>query len=435
MKMLDASEYPKRREELTKRLGENSAILLASGSEKTRNADTHFRFRVDSDFYYLTGFAEPEAVFLLRPGHDEPSVLFCQDRDPLMEQWEGKRLGPERAPEALKIAKAYSIKELHEKLPALLSGVETLHFPIGRYEWLDQAVGKWQRELKAKERRGPRAPLNWSDVDRVLHSMRQIKSKAEIEQMRAVADISVAAHKAAMSLSRPGIWEYELEAAIMHKFMMHGCQAAAYPSIVAGGENANILHYISNNQVIKDGDLVLIDAGGELDAYAADITRTFPVNGQFTSAQKDVYNIVLQAQLKAIDAIKPGVPYKSYHQAALNVLVDGLISLGMLKGSVEENIESEAYKRFYMHGTGHYLGMDVHDVGSYVCGKESIEMQVGMAVTVEPGLYIPNDDDIPEAYRGIGIRIEDDIIVTENGTHNLTVAAPKTVEEIESWMA
>jgi Xaa-Pro aminopeptidase len=436
MKMLDASEYPKRRQELMNRIGENSAIILASGAEQTRNADTHYRFRVDSDFYYLTGFDEPEAVFIVRPGLDcGASVLFCQDRDPLLEQWEGTRLGTERAPSELSIAKAYSIKDIDEIMPTLIDGVENLHFPIGRYAWLDKAVGRWQRTLKSRERKGSRAPLNWSDIDRILHTMRRIKSHAEFEQMWAVAEITASAHRNAMSIARPGCWEYELDAVIQHEFMKHGCQSAAYPTIVAGGVNANILHYIRNNQRIADGELVLIDAGGELDYYAADVTRTFPVNGRFSEPQKRVYNIVLDAQLKAIDSIKPGVPYDLYHNVATKVLIEGLQSLGMLSGTVEEILESGSYKRFYMHRTGHYLGMDVHDVGSYKDGSEWVKLKSGMVVTVEPGLYIPSDDDIPEEYRGIGIRIEDDIVVTEQGSNNLTYAAPKTIEEIETWMA
>lgn len=436
MKMLDGSEYPKRRQELMEKLGENSAILVAAGGEKIRNADTHYRFRVDSDFYYLTGFNEPEAIFLVRPGMDcGASVLFCQDRDPMLEQWEGKRLGPERAPSELSIAQAFSIKELDEHMPKLLDGVENLYFPIGRYAWLDKAVGRWQRILKSRERKGSVAPLNWADVDRILHSMRRIKSHAEFEQMWAVAEITASAHRCAMAAAKPDCWEYELDAVIQHEFMKHGCIAAAYPTIVAGGANANILHYISNNQRISDGQLVLIDAGGELDCYAADVTRTFPVNGIFSEPQKMIYNLVLESQLRAIESIQPGVPYDTYHNTAVEVLVQGLQSLGLLNGSTDEIMETESYKRFYMHRTGHFLGMDVHDVGSYKDGTKWEPLQSGMVVTVEPGLYIPEDDDIPEEFRGIGVRIEDDIVVTDNGSNNLTYAAPKSVEEIEAWMA
>lgn len=436
MKMLDTSEYPKRRQTLMDRLGENSAIILASGTEKTRNADTHFKFRVDSDFYYLTGFDEPDAVFLVRPGLDcGASVLFCKDRDPAMEQWEGARMGPERAPAKLSIAKAFSINDLDQKMPDLLNGVENLYFPIGRYAWLDNAVGRWQQTLKKRERKGCVAPLNWSDIDRILHAMRCIKSHAEFEQMWAIAEITAAAHRRAMSAAYPDCWEYELEAAIQHEFTKHGCQAAAYPSIVAGGANANILHYIRNNQQIRNGELVLIDAGGELDCYAADVTRTFPVNGQFSAPQKELYNIVLKAQLDSISSIRPGVPYDTYHNVAVKTLVEGLQSLKLLQGSYEEIMETESYKRFFMHRTGHFLGMDVHDVGSYKENQQWIKLKSGMVVTVEPGLYIPDMPDIPEAYRGIGIRIEDDIVVTEQGSNNLTYAAPKTIEEIETWMS
>lgn len=436
MKTLDRSEYPKRRQELIDTLGENSAIIVAAGGEKTRNADTHYRFRVDSDFYYLTGFNEPEAVFLLRPGMDcGASVLFCHEKDPAFEQWEGKRLGPSMAPAELSIAQAFPLKDINEHMPKLLDGVENLYFPIGRYAWLDKAVGRWQRVLKMRERKGSLAPLNWGDVDRILHSMRRIKSHAEFEQMWAVAEITASAHRCAMAAARPGCWEYELDAAIQHEFMKHGCIAAAYPSIVAGGANANILHYINNNQQIADGDLVLIDAGGELDCYAADVTRTFPINGVFSSPQRTVYNLVLDAQLKAIESIKPGVPYDTYHNVAVQVLVEGMQSLGLLRGTVDEIMETEAYKRFYMHRTGHFLGMDVHDVGSYKNGDKWAPLQAGMVVTVEPGIYIPNDEDIPEEFRGIGVRIEDDIVVTEKGSNNLTYAAPKTIEEIETWMS
>ena len=321
-------------------------------------------------------------------------------------------------------------------MPKLLDGVEHLHFPMGRYEWLDDAVGRWQKTLKHQERKGLKAPVHWSDVDNLLHEMRCIKSHAEFEQMWAVAEITAHAHRCAMKAAKPGCWEYQLEGVIVSELLKQGCNAPAYPSIVAGGSNANILHYIENTQQIKDGDLVLIDAGGELDCYAADITRTFPINGKFSPAQKTIYEIVLKAQEAAIDVLKPGIPYDSFHNAALEVLVEGLIDIGLLLGNVEDNIKEETYKPFFMHRTGHYLGMDVHDVGVYKANNEWVHLRAGMVVTVEPGLYIPdNDPNIPEEYRGIGVRIEDDIVITDKGSNNLTYAAPKTVEDIEAWMA
>jgi len=437
MKRLDISEYPKRRQELMDKLGSDSAIILASGRESIRNADTHYRFRVDSDFYYLTGFKEPDAIFILRPGLDcGASVLFCLPRDPAMEQWVGRRIGPDRAPAELNMAAAFPIDQLDNEMPKLLDGVENLYFPIGRYEWLDEAVGRWQRTLKAQERKGVKAPVNWSDVDQYVHDMRCIKSHAEFEQMWAVAEITAHAHRCAMKAAIPDCWEYQLEGVLISEFVKQGCPAPAYPSIVAGGANACILHYIENNQQIKDGDLVLIDAGGELDCYAADVTRTFPVNGKFSQPQKTLYEIVLKAQEAAIDTIKPGVPFDTFHNAALEVLVEGLIELGFLNGSVAQNIKDGTYKQFYMHRTGHYLGMDVHDVGRYKSNKNWVKLKAGMMITVEPGLYIPeNDPNIPLEYRGIGIRIEDDVVVTEQGCTVLTNAAPKTVVEIEELMA
>jgi len=436
MKKLDGSEYLKRRQSLIQRLGDNSAIVLASGREKIRNADTHFPFRVDSDFYYVTGFDEPDAIFVLRPGTDiGASILFCRPRDPAKEQWDGYRLGPEQAPSELSIAKAFDIAEIDTKMPELLNGVENFYYPIGRYDWLDRAVGRWQRTMKSKARAGVRAPQTWADVDRLIHSMRSIKTAAEIEQMSVVAQITAEAHQRAMSIAVPGIWEYQLSAVLTYEFMHQGCQAAAYPSIVAGGNNANILHYVTNNQQIEDGALVLIDAGGELDGYAADVTRTFPINGRFSEAQRQVYEIVLDAQLQAIDVIKPGVAFDQFHKVAVKVLVEGLHTLGLLEGNVEESIENEVYKRFYMHRTGHFLGMDVHDVGSYKDRDKWHDLKPGMVVTVEPGLYIPDAPDIPEQYRGIGIRIEDDIVVTAKGNQNLTLAAPKTIDDIEQLMA
>lgn len=436
MKMLDASEYPKRRQELMSRMSENAAVIVVSGVEKIRNADTHFRFRADSDFYYLTGFNEPNAVFLVRPGLEcGASVLFCQEIDPLLEQWEGKRLGVEQAPSALSIAKAFALQELDREMPKLLDGVDTLYFPIGRYEWLDKSIGRWQCDLKSQRRNGAQPPVSWSDIDHLVHAMRCVKSRAELDHMAAIADITVAAHRQAMSVAKPGCWEYELNAAIMHEFFKAGCESEAYPTIVAGGINANILHYIRNNQQIADGDLVLIDAGAELDCYAADVTRTFPVNGQFSTPQKEIYSIVLDAQQQAIESIKPGVAYDHFHTVATDVLIEGLQSLGLLQGTLEEIMQSQSYKRFYMHKTGHFLGMDVHDVGLYKEGQQWLALRAGMVVTVEPGLYIPDDDDIPEVYRGIGVRIEDDIVVTDTGALNLTQGAPKTIAEIESLMA
>ena len=426
--------FAHRRARLLEQMGDDAIAIIATRAEMYRNRDADYKFRADSSFYYLTGFAEPEAVAVLQTGSDQPYTLFCRERNREMEIWNGLRAGIEGAVSQFAADQAFTIEQLDEQIIALLSGKKRLYVRLGQDAAFDLRVTGWLKKIAANQRQGGQGPVEIIQLDSLLDEMRLFKDTHEIDLMRRAAQISAQAHVRAMQQVKPGMMEYQLEAELLYIFAQNGCQTA-YNSIVGGGANGCILHYVENNQPLKDGDLVLIDAGAELDHYAADITRTFPVNGKFLPEQKALYELVLKAQLAAIEATKPGNHYRLPHETAVRILTEGLVELGLLQGNVDELISSEAYRQFYMHGTGHWLGMDVHDVGSYKLNNEWRPYQPGMVVTVEPGLYIAPDDDSVEArWRGIGIRIEDDVLVTESGNEVLTCDVPKTVEEIEALM-
>ncbi|TEU30060.1 Xaa-Pro aminopeptidase [Alkanindiges illinoisensis] len=426
--------FAHRRARLLEQMGDDAIAIIATRAEMYRNRDADYKFRADSSFYYLTGFAEPEAVAVLQTGSDQPYTLFCRERNREMEIWNGLRAGTEGALSQYATDQAFTIEQLDEQIISLLSGKKRLYVRLGQDAAFDLRVTGWLKKIAANQRQGGQGLVEIIQLDSLLDEMRLFKDTHEIDLMRRAAQISAQAHVRAMQQVKPGMMEYQLEAELLYIFAQNGCQTA-YNSIVGGGANGCILHYVENNQPLKDGDLVLIDAGAELDHYAADITRTFPVNGKFSPEQKALYELVLKAQLAAIEATKPGNHYRLPHETAVQILTEGLVELGLLQGDVDELIASEAYRQFYMHGTGHWLGMDVHDVGSYKLNNEWRPYQPGMVVTVEPGLYIaPDDDSVDARWRGIGIRIEDDVLVTESGNEVLTCDVPKTVEEIEALM-
>jgi Xaa-Pro aminopeptidase len=430
------SQFAERRQRFMERMDGGVAVFFAAPS-RTRSNDTEYRYRQDSTFHYLTGFGEPGAAAVLRPGHPEhPYVLFVRPRNRERETWEGRRAGPEGAVARYGADAAYPIDELKTRMPDLLENAEKVYVAMGEDPERDALVLGAVRTLKAKVRRGVTAPSSFLDPAAVVNEMRLKKSPPELDAMRRAAAISSQAHREAMRALRPGLHEYEIEAIIEYAFRRHGAAAPAYSTIVGSGVNATILHYVENRDVCRDGDLLLVDAGAEFDGYSADITRTVPVNGRFSPVQKRAYEIVLAAQLAAIDRARAGTPFDAVHAAALDVLVDGLVTLGVLSGKREELIASEAYKPYYMHQTSHWLGLDVHDVGSYRTGEVWRPLEPGMVLTVEPGLYFAEDqEDVPPALRGMGIRIEDDVLVTSGAPEVLTAAAPKTVDDVESVMA
>lgn len=427
------SVYMDRRTRLLAQMQRGIAII-PTAPEVARNADTHYGYRHDSNFYYLSGFTEPEAVLVMIAGGTPRSILFCCEKNLEREIWDGHRFGPDAAQEQFGFDAAYPIEQLDEKLAELMGNQPALFYPLGFDAGWDQRILGLRNSVLQKVRGGIRAPDDISDVRALLNEMRLFKDGHELGIMRGAAAISTTAHKRAMRFTRPDRFEYQVEAELLHEFCSHGARNPAYTSIVAGGANACVLHYVGNNAVLKDGDLLLIDAGCELDGYASDITRTFPVNGKFSAAQKAVYEIVLAAQTAAIAAATPKQAWNAPHDAALRVLAQGFIDLKLCSGSVDGVLESESYKRFYMHRTGHWLGMDVHDVGDYKIGNDWRALQPGMVLTVEPGCYIRPADDVPMALWNIGIRIEDDVVITENGNEVLTDAAPKTVADIEELM-
>ncbi len=430
---IDPTIYVKRREGLLEKMQRGIAII-PTAPEVARNGDTHYSYRYDSNFHYLSGFSEPEAVLVLISGDEKRSILFCREKNPEREVWDGFRVGPDAAKELYGFDATHPIDHLDERLIELIGNQPALFYPVGHNPAWDQRILKLRSEVQAKIRSGIRAPNEIHDVRTLLNEMRLFKDEHELMLMRHAAEISSHAHRRAMQFARPGQFEYQVEAELLHEFCRHGARQPAYPSIVAGGANACVLHYIGNNTRLKDGDLLLIDAGCELDGYASDITRTFPVNGQFLPAQKDVYEIVLAAQTAAIAAARPGKAWNAPHDAALRVLAQGFIDLKLCKGSVDEVLEKESYRRFYMHRTGHWLGMDVHDVGDYKTGDNWRKLLPGMVFTVEPGCYIRPADDVPLALWNIGIRIEDDVAITELGNEVLSNAAPKAAADIEELM-
>ena len=409
-------------------------MILAQAPEAIRNRDTHYPYRYDSYFHWLSGFPEPEAVLVLVAGRRPRQILFCRDKNPEREMWDGHRYGPKAAAEAFGFDAAYSIDQLDRRIGRYLADRPCLHYLIGREPAWDVRVLGWLNDVRARARSGVRAPELLVDARGLLDELRLRKDAHELSRMRRAADISAAAHRRAMRAVAAGRHEYEIEAELQYEFRRHGAAAPAYTPIVAGGANACVLHYIANDQRLRDGDLLLIDAGAEYEGYAADITRTFPVNGRFSPAQRTVYEIVLAAQAAAIAEVRPGRPWNAPHEAAVRVLTQGLKDMKLLKGDLDGLIEREAYKPYYMHRTGHWLGMDVHDAGEYKLDGHWRAFEPGMTCTVEPGLYLRADQGVPRAYRNIGIRIEDDVLVTETGCELLTEAAPRSVAEIEEWM-
>jgi Xaa-Pro aminopeptidase len=429
--------YAQRRNKLISSM-ERGIAIIPTAPEVLRNGDAHYPYRHDSNFYYLTGFAEPESVLVLiasqEKGGKSQSILFCREKNQEREIWDGHRCGPDAACEVFGIDAAYPIAQLDEKLVELMGNQPALFYPFGADASWDARIVKLRAAVQEKSRTGIRAPDEIHDLRKRLNEMRLFKDVHELNLMRRAAEISTSAHRRAMQFTRAGKFEYEVEAELLHEFCRHGARDPAYTSIVASGANACTLHYIANNAKLRDGDLLLIDAGCEFDGYASDITRTFPVNGKFSAAQRDVYEIVLAAQTAAINCATIGHNWLAPHTAALRVLAQGFIDLKLCQGSLDEVLENEHYKQFYMHRTGHWLGMDVHDVGEYKIGDDWRPLQAGMVLTVEPGCYIRPADNVPVGLWNIGIRIEDDVVVTELGNEVLTTAAQKSVAAIEDLM-
>lgn len=431
------SEYLRRRKALMAEMEPNSIAILPAAPMYIRNRDVEHIYRQDSDFQYLSGFPEPEAVIALIPGREHGEyVLFCRERDPARELWDGLRAGQEGAIKEYGADDAFPIGDIDDILPGLIEGRSRVYYAIGSNQEFDHRLMEWINTIRSKARQGAQPPNEFVALDHVLHDLRLYKSASETKVMRTAAEISARAHIRAMQASRVGLYEYHLEAELDYEFRKGGAKMPAYGSIVAAGKNACILHYRENDAVLKDGDLVLIDAGCEIDCYASDITRTFPVNGRFSPEQKAIYELVLAANEEAFKHIAPGKHWNEAHEATVQVITAGLVELGLLKGDVAELIAAEAYKPFYMHRAGHWLGMDVHDVGDYKVGGEWRVLEPGMAMTVEPGIYIAADNqDVAKKWRGIGVRIEDDVVVTKTGCEILTNGVPKAVAEIEALMA
>ena len=413
---------------------ERGVAVIPTAPERARNRDTHYPYRFDSYFYYLSAFREPEAVLVLVAGDEQKSILFCRDKDVEREIWDGYRHGPDGARETFAFDVAHSIGKFDEMLPDLLANQPTLFHSMGHDDAFDARIVAALNRVRANSRAGQHAPAQIRDVRAMVDEMRLIKDEHELATMRRAATISAGAHRRAMQATRPGRHEYEVEAELLHAFRRGGSEFPAYSSIVAGGANACVLHYVENDAMLNDGDLLLIDAGCELNGYASDITRTFPVNGRYSGPQRDVYQLVLAAQAAAIAEIRPGRHWNEPHDAAVRVLAQGLLDLGLLEGSLDGVLEAASYRRFYMHRTGHWLGLDVHDAGEYKLGDAWRPLVPGMMLTVEPGCYIRPADDVPQAFWNIGIRIEDDALVTADGCELITADAPKTIDEIEAVM-
>lgn len=443
--LLTVDEFCQRREKLFALMPENSLALFAAGNEVTRSNDTEYLFCQEKNFYYLTGFNEPDALLVLVKGDEKSSDkqctshLFCREKDALQEVWHGRRIGQAQAKSDYGVDHSYTLAEIEQVLPELVNQKDALLYLQGASEKLDGQVVTWLQQVKAGSRAGKKAPQNIIDIKALVDEMRLIKSANELAIMRKVNIISGGAHQRAMEKSAVGKFEYQIEAEILHEFARHGARHPAYSSIVAGGDNANILHYTDNNEALNDNELLLIDAGGELAGYAADITRTFPINGQFTSEQKALYQLVLDSQLAAINAIKPGANFAELNALVGKILTTGLHKLGILVGDLPQLLADNACKQYFIHGLGHWLGLDVHDVGDYQANDKRQQLRAfepGMVMTIEPGLYIPlSDTEVDEKWRGIGVRIEDNIAVTDQGHENLTINAPKSVAEIEALMA
>ncbi|HEC84594.1 MAG: Xaa-Pro aminopeptidase [Candidatus Parabeggiatoa sp. nov. 2] len=433
---MDNSEFKNRRQKLMEILCEESMAILPAAPEQLRSRDVYYPYRQDSDFYYLTGFPEPQALAVIIPQREQGQyILFCRENDKNQETWHGSRAGLEGACEIYGADDAFPITDIDDILPGLMESCHRLYYPMGYYQEFDDKIIDWMNQLRGLVRSGVVAPTEMVALDSILHEMRLHKSEAEIQAIRAAVDVATRAHKRAMRFCRPGLYEYELEAEIVHEFLRSGCSSPAFPTIVASGKNACTFHYTKNNQVLEDGGLVLIDAGAEVDYYVSDITRTFPINGHFTKPQKTIYELVLKAQRAALSKIYPGNKWNEPYQAAALVITEGLKALGLLVGKSDVLIEEEAYKRFYRQPhIGHWLGMDVHDVGFYKVDETWRELEPGMVMTVEPGIYIPEAEDILDEWWNICIRIEDNVLITEGGHEVLTAELPKTVAEIEAFM-
>jgi Xaa-Pro aminopeptidase len=422
--------------EFMRQMDQKSVAIIPGAREATRSNDTQYRFRQDSDFFYLTGFEEPEAIAVVAPGRSEKYTLFVRPRDPEQEIWVGRRAGVEGAKSDFGADQSFPIGEFDEKLHDILDGAEKLYYRLGVHSDLDNKIIAQISEMRAINRKPIHPPRTIIDPATIVHEMRVLKSTKEIEVMQKAADIAAEAHVEAMKAVRSGMKEYEVEALIEQVFRRHGAAAPAYTSIVGAGANATILHYINNDGELRDGDLLLVDAGAEYKGYASDITRTFPINGRYTKAQREIYDLVLEAQMSCVEMVRPGVTHDELKAHSVEMLTEGMVRLGLLKGEPATLIKEEKYKQFYMHGLGHLLGIDVHDVGIYYYDKQSRALEPGVVMTIEPGIYVaPDTKDIPEQYLGIGVRIEDDVLCTENGPRVLTTKVPKNADEIEALMA
>jgi Xaa-Pro aminopeptidase len=434
--MIKPAEFARRRRQLMRMAGEDAILILPAAPVRVRSHDTHYPYRQDSDFWYLSGFGEPEAVLVLVPGrkHGE-SLLFCRERDPEREAWDGPRSGPEAAVDGFAMDDAYPFSDLDDILPGLLEGRTRVYYHFGRDVEFDLKLIGWVNRVRSQVRQGAEPPHEFLELGHLLHELRLFKSRDELRAMRRAAEISSEAHLAAMRAARPGMREYEVEASLQFVFRRHNA-VPAYQPIVGAGANACVLHHVANDGPIGDGDLLLIDAGAEVHGYASDITRTFPVSGRFSDAQRALYEVVLDAQRAAMAEARPGRSWIAGHEAAVKAIIEGLLRLGLLKGTLASNLKSGAYKRFYMHKTGHWLGLDVHDLGDYRIGGEYRELEPGMVFTIEPGLYIPlGSKGVAAKWQGIGIRIEDDVAMTKDGHVVLTDGVPRDIDAIEAVLA
>ncbi len=434
--MIDSKEFARRRRQLMRMAGRDAIVIVPAAPQRVRNNDAHYPYRQDSDFHYLSGFPEADAVLALIPGRAQGEViLFCRERNPERERWDGTRAGPEGAVASYGMNDAFPIDDIDDILPGMIEGRSRVYYHFGRDTDFDLKLIGWVNRVRAMVRQGARPPHEFVALSHLLHDLRLYKSRAELRVMRKSAQIAAEAHVRAMRATRPGMNEHEIEAELLHTFRRHGA-VPSYEPIIGGGANACVLHYRANNAELRDGDLLLVDAGAEYACYASDVTRTWPVNGRFSTEQRALYDIVLAAQAAAIDEVRAGRPFDAYHEAAVRVITRGLIELGLLKGPLADDLAAHRYRRFYMHKTGHWLGLDVHDVGDYRVDDEYRVLEPGMVVTVEPGIYIaPDLKGVPARWRGIGIRIEDDVVVTSGDPEVLTRAVPRDADAIEALMA
>ncbi|HKO43045.1 MAG TPA: Xaa-Pro aminopeptidase [Pyrinomonadaceae bacterium] len=422
--------------EFMRRMDQDSIAIIPSAREITRSHDLHFRFRQDSDFFYLTGFEEPDSFAVIAPGRAQKYTLFVRPRDPAQEIWVGRRAGVEGAKKDLGADEAFPVEEFEDKLLDILDGAEKLYYRLGVNPEIDKLLIEKIASVRTLNRKPIEVPQTIIDPATIIHEMRVVKSDEEIELMQTAADIAAEAHVEAMKAVRPGMKEYEIEALIEQIFRRRGAAGPAYTSIVGAGANATVLHYINNDAELRDGELLLVDAGAEYKGYASDITRTFPINGRYTAAQREIYDLVLKAQVSCVNMVKPGNTHEQLKQHSIEVLTEGMVELGLLQGKPDELIKEKKYEQFYMHGLGHMIGVDVHDVGAYYQNKKSRALEPGVVMTIEPGIYVaPDTKDVPEKYLGIGVRIEDDVLCTNNGPRVLTTKVPKQAEEIEALMA